>query len=184
MDVKVTGWYGRLKIDGIAGATKLDGSIVSMLGQIMLHLTQAKARTNGEGSKIITITLSDAPITDDSIEIAEAAAKLEAAILAEGIEIDYPKPLDGEDMLTMAQRLQHAEGYNAGTAMFHARDAFGYGPDPDLAKWQADSKVRAFIRLNASDRAVEQADPQEYQRLKNYTRETYPKFYAMMTIRG
>lgn len=182
MDLTKTGWFGRVEISGLSQVMKLEGSIQQMIPQIMMHLIQAKSRVNGEGNKTIHITFGDSPLSDARVEELRKAQELAASIPAE-YHTEEPTPMPGEDMLTMAHRLHAVDSYPPAIAMWYARQAFGYGVDPETEKWANDSKAQLFNKLNASDRAAESADPTEYAALKAYMQETYPKLFATMTPR-
>lgn len=182
MDISNPAWHGRLEIAGIAGETELSGSIISMSGQILAILKNAKSRTNGEGHKIIQITLSDAPIIqarlDDLKRVREVESFIDPSLITPA-----PAPLQGESFVEMVKRLVASGEETLESADEWARMAFGYPANPDRAKRLADPKVQLFLRLNSSDRAASEADPKEYSMLKTYIKDSYPDYFQLLTPR-
>lgn len=186
MDLKAPNWHGRLKIEGIANDHRLSGSIQQMLGQIMGIIIQAKARTNGEGAKVINITLSDTPISESTIDAMRRVNDAEGMILHENMATWDPNhdSRPDEDYVAMQMRLIRESDYNPVEAEYWAREAFDYPPNPDDAKRLRDTRWAAFRGMNASVSAYEACDKKEYESLNRYCKDTYPVEYGRLNLRG
>lgn len=177
MDIHKAGWHSRLTITGNSQEFRFEGSWLAIMKQVSESLINLNPRVLADGNKGFSLEVSTSPITSARVE--ELRKEQEVAALLEVSESDLCqwKPLDGEDMAAMTLRLVRTVPMHYPEADFWARDAFGYPPDPNMQKRLNDPKVLRFLKLDASDRAAQEADPKEYESLKGYIRETYPDYY-------
>lgn len=183
MDMQKPGWYGRVEISGSSRDITFEGSPRDIILRLTQELIQLNPRTMASGAKTINLTLSTQPIDDAGIQTLQLTSEVTKMILGESGPGDRIMALPDESYLEMVKRLNQQDGMSATESIFWARDAFGYGPDPDFDRRTNDPKVFRFNKLNASDRAVEEADPREYESLKTYVRDTYADWFQTIVCR-
>lgn len=182
MDPHKTGWHGRLVISGNSTEWRFEGSYISIMREITNQLTSVNPRALASGAKSIIIDFSTQPITSASLEQERKVREIEDMLLAQNPVMMDTNRREGESFDGMIARLMQEEGIDEANANYFACEAFGIDQTARLM-WMGDPRAQAFRRLNASNRAFEEADPKEYESLKHYCQSTHPEFYARMTLR-
>jgi len=181
MDVKHAEWFAQVNIAGISEPTNLHGSITRILGQTITTIGTANPRANSAGVKTITITLSNQPITPESLAVEKKA--LEVMGMIDESLLTNESPLDNESPADFQSRLQRL-GYDPITASILAADAFGLEASDSLSHWHSDPQAIRFRALHASQQAYDAADPHELKALESHCRKHFPTEVSLMRLRS
>ena len=181
MDIKSNTYYGRLSLSGVAMPYESTGSIMEIASASLAHLRTVNPRTLASGAKSITLQISDRPLVGSTLDSALALTEIAVSLDTSHVVTESPDPL--EDVVSFQARLIRS-GYSPDMATLLAGDAFGYdNTNAKLSQWIEDDKAVRFRYLNASERAADQADSEEYALLKAYCLNAYPEYVANMHVR-
>jgi hypothetical protein len=179
MDLRSDSYYAQLKLSGVAEPIGLSGSIMSITGAALQHLTQLSPR-KVNSAKTITLMISDSPITSQALAdnslMNEVISGIDSKLATREV------PLDSEDAMAFVSRLTDM-GYPIETSMMLAADAFEYDPLSQSA-WITDPQAIKLRQMHASQFAYDNADPAELAYTLSHCRTHYPEQMASMRFRG
>lgn len=174
MDMRKDGWHAQLQISGVTQSKQLQGSLISILGQIISELQETNPRTLANGKRI-TVVFGDKPMQDDQSE----------SFVLKPIDGQGDGPYVGELPKEFLARLI-SQGCTEEIAKFYVADWFadsGFVQDSQTVRWMNDPKCARFSELQSSKAAYEQALPTEYESLKQYIIAEYPERAALITFK-
>jgi hypothetical protein len=186
MDIRRNGWFGILSVNGknlVLGRNIVEhGSIMSLVGESLKAIGAERSRPDEDGTQEIILRIRNKPIGSDkeSLTIMTRASELDSML--EGSP-DGTTPIPGESYEDYYRRLIEDEQLPRATAELLAGQWFDREVNPDTTLWLNDPKAIRFRELNSRDEAFESALPDEYERLKNYVRTTYPDFLDGIVFR-
>lgn len=179
MDIRDKGWHLHMKILGVREAVTQQGSVMELVAHALTEIRSSRVPQSNDGVKEITIRLSNQPITPTGLEQSTLIQESESLIDSSFDETVNPR--EGESVEQFYDRLVHELHYDIRLAQTIAADAFGF--NLELDSWLTDSRAIAFRKLNASQKAYDEADPAEYAALLSYCNDKYPERVSAMRLR-
>lgn len=183
MDTRSDKWYAELALSGTAKPQMIQGSILHILGVVMATLKTQRPRQLTNGAEI-NLLIRDRPISIDGNKhesIVRKVQEIEAG-LDDSLMTRNPKIAEGETYEEYLQFLLDS-GMTFTSADYMARAWYGLEPDQELATWMSDPKADRFRILNTIASEYARALPSEYELLKTYVKETYPRFVEHIIFR-
>lgn len=175
MDLIKQTYHGQLTINGTT--IQLGESNLVIHLRSLLQALQSHSVSGHRGQKTITVVWSDSLgglTTSNPLSI--ESNSLESLVIDES-------PREGEDFESYRSRLCD-QGHTPESALFFANDWYSNSQDTTTQRWIDDSKVKRFLELQGSQKAYDEALPQEYASLRNYVQTNYPEFAERITFRS
>lgn len=181
MDIRKEGFYAYLTLNGKNILLNHDmlhhGSIMSSVSESLKSLSQE--RSKGEINIILRISNQPIDLSEKGLANFNRVTEIES-MLEPSEEVDVPST--GESYEDFYRRLLTSD-YNPVSAEAIAAAWFEREVNPHTTEWLNDAKAVRFRELNSRDEAYESALPEEYERLKQYVKSTYPEFIEHLTFR-
>lgn len=185
MNLNEPGWYGQINRE--SKTVNVNGTMGEVLVGISQYLIQAEIRAKSSGPRKMMIFIQDSPITQDQVEHTQKLIEVEAGLAQlpnspQDFSNDMYSP-PGESWEEHRDRLMRDFEYNLTKATNTARMVRDLPDEPGWAQFKTDLRAQAYSKMCANLEVYQSMTPHDRVVAKEYTKDNYPEYFALMKHR-